>query len=152
MRKKLAVSMLLAGLVGWGSSAALAGKFMSQASNPSDGPQSGTRYVHETPGLIGPWGQPVEARAPAVVHEPTGADYARAAILKTYPNEVLSQGKLPDGAGCVVPASYLSLPNSGGVQQVQGMGMPGPGMCGPGGCPPGMPGGGMPGHAPRLAQ
>jgi hypothetical protein len=164
MRKKLAVAMLLAGLVGWGNPAVRAGKFMSQASTSSGGAASGTTYVTGAPGLVGPWGAPVEAVAPAVVREPTGADYARAAILKTYPNEVLNQGKLPDSNGCIVPASYLTLPNTGGgIQQVQGMGMPGgpgmgmpgpgmgmpgPGMCGPGGCPPGMPGmpgAGMPG-------
>ena len=37
MRKKLAVTMLLAGLVGWGNPAVQAGKFMSQPSAPSDG-------------------------------------------------------------------------------------------------------------------
>jgi hypothetical protein len=178
MRKKLAVCMLLAGLVGWGNPAVQAGKFMSQASNQSDRPQGGTYSVTEAPGLVGPWGQPVEARAPAVIREPTGADYARAAIMKTYPNEVLTQGGLSNDTGAI-PASYLTRPGDGnGIQQVQAMGMPGPGMgmpgpgmgmpgpgmgmpgpggmCGPAGCMPGpgmgMPPGNMPQGRPGISQ
>ena len=164
MRKKLAVCMLLAGVVGWVHPAVQAGKFMSQASSnrQSDGAQNGAQYINEAPNLIGPWGQPVEARAPAVIKEPTGADYARAAILKAYPNEVLSQGRLPEDTGAIVPAGFVAQAGGGpGIQQAQamgpGMGMPGPGMGmpGPGMGMPGMgmaPPGGMPTGGPGISQ
>ena len=141
MRKKLAVCMLLAGLAGGVNPAVQAGKFMSQASTQQqpDGPQVGVRHVIESPNLVGPWGQPVEATAPAVIKDPTGADYARAAILKAYPNELLSQGKLPENTGAIVPPGFTGA----GIQQVQALGMPGSGM--------GLPGHGTSGPGMGLA-
>src|SRR5689334_12641734 len=107
MRKKLAVWTLLAAVGGFASPAAQAGKFMSQAYNQQpEGARVGASYVPGAPNMVGPYGQPVEMVAPAVLREPTGADYARAAIMKTYPNELLQAGRLPEGTGAVVNANY----------------------------------------------
>lgn len=149
MKRKLAGWVLLAALAGWSSPAAHAGKFMSQAFNPPvEGAQWGPRYPTQIPNMVGPYGQPVEQRAPALYREPTGADYAHAMLAKQYPTGLLSQvGITPPPPGFVDSAVYHQRPGSGsGIVPTNGANpgqtvMGNPMIAGvPGIIPPGPPG------------
>jgi hypothetical protein len=138
MKRKAGVMMLLAALSAWSSPAARAGSYMSHVwNNTPDGAQISVHYQPDSPGLIGPWGQPVAATAPANFTGPTGADYARMALAQTFPPELLQ-------------AAY---PNQGGGMPLQLMGYPPPpapapgmpGVSGPGGPGPALPAGPLPG-------
>jgi hypothetical protein len=127
MKRKARVMVLLAALGGWGSQAAWAGGFMSQYwSSTPDGLRTGAYSTQTAPGLVGPWGQPVTVTAPANLNaEPTGADYARATLSKSFPPEMIYQAL---GAG-----------NGGGFQLTAAPGAPvGPPS------PPGPPGPAIP--------
>jgi hypothetical protein len=147
MKRKLAVWALLAAAGGWAGQAAQAGKYMSQAWNAApDGVGCGARCAGEVPGVVGPWGQPVAQRVPEGLGQPTGADYAHAALLQQYPREVLSQVGITPHPGVVTNAAYAGgAPGSGVVQTAGGGPGPGPGpnpmVAGvPGIVPPGPPG------------
>jgi hypothetical protein len=114
MKRKAGVMVLLAALGGWGSPAAWAGGFMSQYWNSTpNGVNTGAYTTQAAPNLIGPWGQPVPATAPGNVNaEPTGADIARASLMKSFPPDLVYQA-FGDGGG-------------GGLQLTGGVSPPGP--------------------------
>jgi hypothetical protein len=130
MKRRTCVPLLLVALAA--VPAARAGNYMSNAWSPRpDGSYGGVYYGREAEGMVGPYGAPVMARAPASYGEPTGADYARQVLAQSMPQQMLMQ------AGFQQP---VCGPNGCGPM---GCGpMMGPGMAGPGGLPPGMgPGG-----------
>ncbi len=100
MKRKARTMLLLAALAGGGQSPAWAGNFMSSTrAAPAQGASTGAYFRPEADRFVGPYGQPVQVRAPAEVSEPTGADYARAMLAKSYPGEVVQQAFGPASAG-----------------------------------------------------
>jgi hypothetical protein len=127
MKRKAGVMVLLGALAGWGSPAVQAGPFMSQYWNQNpDGASPNVRVVNGAPNLIGPYGQPVPAMAPASFNQASaGGDYARAALAQNFPPELVQQ------------AFAAGMP--GGGLQLTGGPMPAPGMPGIGGPGPAIP-------------
>ena len=119
MKRTLAMWAGLAALLGWGGSAAQAGKFMSQAFNnsPEGVVRTGPIQAYEIPGVVGPNGTPVLQRAASSYREPTGADYARAFIAQQYPPEILHEAKFQPPPPGLVPVHFTGQPQ-GAVQQV----------------------------------
>jgi hypothetical protein len=129
MKLRTSVPLLLAALALAGP--ARAGNYMGAVWNSrNDGPTNGAYYAREAPNLVGPYGMPIQAVAPASYHEPTGADYARYALAQSTSPEM------------------LMLANFYQQQQYGIQAAAYPGNCGPNGCGPMMPPGpgyGMPG-------
>src|SRR6476660_3456097 len=130
MKRRLCVPLLLAALAA--VPAARAGNYMSGAWNKSDGGvRTGAYFVREADGMVGPYGQPVPAIAPAVYHEPSGADYAQYVLAQSMPQQMLQQANYPQPSGRA-PCG----PNGcGPIGPMNGMLPGGPGMM-PGGMPP----------------
>jgi hypothetical protein len=115
MKRKAGAMVLLAALGGWGSPAAQAGGFMSQYfNNTPDGVRTGAYTKEEAPNLVGPWGQPVTVTAPANYNtEMTGADYARATLTKSFPQDLVYQA-FGNGPGGFQLTGGVSPPGPGG--------------------------------------
>jgi len=128
MKLRTSVPLLLTALAVAGP--ASAGNYMSNVFNSkNDGPTNGAYYAREAPQLVGPYGMPVQAVAPASYHEPTGADYAQHALAQSMSPELLMQ------AGLTQQQGYYGC----GWQQRDRAGSY-PNTCGPAGCGPMMPG------------
>jgi hypothetical protein len=83
----------------------------------SDGLCNAAYYPQTVPNAVGPWGQPVPVMAPAKLEEPTGADFAKAALAQSYPPDLLRQ------------TGFAPNPS------LQGSGIQRTAACPPGGCP-----------------
>jgi hypothetical protein len=127
MNRKAGLMVLLAALCGWGSPAGLAGEYMSQVWNTApDGARSGAYRAASAPNMIGPYGQPVPITAPSEVESLSpGAEYARAALLKSFPPDLVNNVGYNPGAI--------------GFQLTGGMPPMAPGMPGAGGPGPALP-------------
>src|SRR5260370_15815323 len=91
MKRRACVPLLLGALAAV-VPAARAGNYMSGTWNSkADGVRGGAYYVREADGMVGPYGQPIPAVAPAVYREPTGADYAKYVISQGMPQQMLMQ-------------------------------------------------------------
>jgi hypothetical protein len=125
MKRKAGVMVLLAGLGVWGSQAAVGGQYMSHVwNNTPDGVQIRAQAVNEAPGLIGPWGQPVEATAPATLPGPPGgADFARSSLMQAFPPDLVQQALYTQSGG----GSGFQLAAAAGPP-VSGPGAPGPSL------------------------
>jgi hypothetical protein len=131
MKRKAGVMILLAALGGWGGSAALGGQFMSHVwNNTPDNVQMTYQRVDGAPALMGPWGEPIAATAPATLPgPPTGADFARAALMQSFPPGLVQQ-------------AFYAGNGAPGFQLTGGAGPPATGIGGPG---PALPLGPIPG-------
>jgi hypothetical protein len=153
MRVKVGKWLLLAAVGGFTAGTARAGEFMKNAFNQqTDGVSMAVRYADQAPGMVGPYGTPVPVIAPAVYQEPTGADYARAALMKQYPVDLVDQTSVKSPIqqvryGCGPGGCGGSLMGAGAYPS---MGMPGTPLAPPGMMTPGMmmPGGMAP---PQMA-
>jgi hypothetical protein len=142
MKRKASILVLLAGLTG-GGSPALAGQFMSSVWNQQpDGAGIRSYVMPDSGSLVGPYGQPVPIVAPAQLQEPSGADYARAMLARSFPGDVVQQAYrgqltpphllLMGGAGPGMPPSQgLAPPGGGPPGAVPALGGIGPGISAP---------------------
>jgi hypothetical protein len=91
MKRKASIVVLLAGLAGGGGQA-LAGNYMGNvwSQNP-EGVGIKVGVMPDSAGFVGPHGQPVQLLPAGQNQEPTGADYARAMLYQSFPNEVMQQ-------------------------------------------------------------
>src|SRR5262249_39544546 len=144
MKLRKSLPLLLAALAFAGP--ASAGNYMSNAwPAKTDGGSGGVHSASEAPELIGPYGTPIQAVAPASYREPTGADYAQYVLSQSMPPQMISQAGYDQyyGHGWQQRDRAASYPNNCGPAGCAPMMPPGPGMMppGPGGMPlgPGLP-------------
>jgi hypothetical protein len=161
MKQRAGVLILLAalgsGLLGGSAAQAGSGRFMSRAFQPTtpDGVSWGVRQVPTVPGMVGPWGQPVEMVAPYTIKPPTGEDAARAMLAVSMPLELLQQtAYYQQGGGRNGPIMPTAGASSGGLRPplagpAGAAHPPGAGLTPPGiPPPPGLPGVLPPGQPP----
>jgi hypothetical protein len=151
--KRLSGAMVLLAAAGGGGcmgdpgGAVGPGSYMSHAFNPGAGAaHCGGGTPGAVAGLVGPYGQPMMATAPAMASAgpPTGEALAQQVIAQSLPPElatqVLSKNAPPGGSNILLASA--TYPTAGGA--APGM-VPPPGAVPPGGllAPPGMPGPGQ---------
>ncbi len=132
MKKNLEIGLLVACLLqGSWSGPALAGPFMASywSKGCPDGCSVGLRESTGVPGLVGPWGQPVDPAFPYNASPPSGEVAARAMLQQSVPydlqfmmaQEAARQGSLPGSMGMGGPGGMPMMNSS----PVMGGGLPG---------------------------
>lgn len=135
MKRLLARSLFLAGLIAWtsaGVTSAKAGPYMKSYYNQDqpDGCCNGIYCKPSTPGVVGPWGQPVPMAFPYNASPPDGESAARSMLAQSVPLELqmAAMAQMGPGGPAMRPgaANLAGMGGPGG-----GMPMPPQGMMGP---------------------